>query len=138
MKVCSMTPFNEVRNDTIVLCWSTFISKELIKKVSILFLFSFISIQLSLSNGGIEGTFGHQKTRFSNCMLLSQPWDHLVIFFYWIQHSRIGVNSFFNWDSLHARLDSTMRHGVTRTRSTKRLKHTGHLFRKNLQLKGIC
>ena len=27
-----------------------------------------------------------------------------------------------------------MRHGVTRKRSTKRVKHTGNLFRKNLQL----
>ena len=30
---------------------------------------------------------------------------------------------------------ATTRHGVTRKRSTKRLKHTGNLFRKNLQLK---
>ena len=28
-----------------------------------------------------------------------------------------------------------MRHGITRKRSTKRLQHTGNLFRKNLQLK---
>ena len=27
---------------------------------------------------------------------------------------------------------------VTRKRTTKRLKHTGNLFRKNLQLKGVC
>ena len=33
---------------------------------------------------------------------------------------------FFNWDSLHARLNSH--------RNTKRLKHTGNLFRKNIQL----
>ena len=30
---------------------------------------------------------------------------------------------------------ATMMHGVARKRSTKRLKHTGNLFRKNLQLK---
>ena len=30
---------------------------------------------------------------------------------------------------------ATARHGGTRIRSTKRLKHTGNLFRKNLQLK---
>ena len=30
---------------------------------------------------------------------------------------------------------ATTRHGLTRKRSTKRLKHTGNLFRKNLQLK---
>ena len=33
---------------------------------------------------------------------------------------------------------ATTRHGVTRKGSTKRLKHTGNLFRKNLQLKDIC
>ena len=33
---------------------------------------------------------------------------------------------------------TTRRHGVTRKRSTKRLKHTGNLFRKNLQLKDVC
>ena len=32
----------------------------------------------------------------------------------------------------------TMRYGVTRKRSTKRLRHTGNLFRMNLQLKGVC
>ena len=32
---------------------------------------------------------------------------------------------------------ATIRHGVTRKRSTKRLKHTGNLFRKNLQLKDV-
>ena len=32
---------------------------------------------------------------------------------------------------------ATTRHGVTRKRSTKRLKHTGNLFRKNLQLQGL-
>ena len=33
---------------------------------------------------------------------------------------------------------ATTRHGVTRKRSTKRLKHTGNLIRKNQQLKDIC
>ena len=33
---------------------------------------------------------------------------------------------------------ATTRHGVTRTRSTKRLKPTGNLFRKNLQLISVC
>ena len=30
------------------------------------------------------------------------------------------------------------RHGVTRKRNTKRLKHTGNLFKKNLLIKGVC
>ena len=33
---------------------------------------------------------------------------------------------------------ATTRHGVARKRSTKRLKHTRNLFRKNLQLKDVC
>ena len=43
----------------------------------------------------------------------------------------IGIHSMQGWTA-------TMRHGVTRKRSTKRLKHTGNLFRKNLQLKDVC
>ena len=35
-------------------------------------------------------------------------------------------------------LTACTREGVTRKRSTKRLKHTGNLFRKNLQLKDVC
>ena len=33
---------------------------------------------------------------------------------------------------------ATTRHGVTRKKSTKRLKHTGNLLKKTLQLKGVC
>ena len=35
-------------------------------------------------------------------------------------------------------LAATKRHGVTRKRSTNKLKHTGIPFRKNLQLKSVC
>ena len=46
---------------------------------------------------------------------------------------------FFNWDSLHARQNlATVRHGVTRKRTTKKLKPVGNLFWKNLKLKGVC
>ena len=41
----------------------------------------------------------------------------------------------------HARLNSHYKASgwsVTRKRSTKRLKHTGNLFIKNLQLRGVC
>ena len=34
--------------------------------------------------------------------------------------------------------NATTRHEVTRKRSTKRLKHTGNLFTRNLQLIGVC
>ena len=43
----------------------------------------------------------------------------------------IGIHSMQGWTA-------TTRHGVTRKRSTKRLKHTGNQFRKNLQLNDIC
>ena len=43
----------------------------------------------------------------------------------------IGIHSMQGWTP-------TTRHRVTRKRSTKRLQHTGNLFRKNLQLKDIC
>ena len=32
---------------------------------------------------------------------------------------------------------ATTRHEVTTKKSTKRLKHTGNMFRNNLQLKGV-
>ena len=48
----------------------------------------------------------------------------------------IDIFSFFNCDSMQGRI--TVRHGVARKRSTKRLKHTENLFRKKLQLTGVC
>ena len=44
---------------------------------------------------------------------------------------KIGIHSMQGWAA-------TTRHGVTRKRSTKRLKHTGNLFTKNLQLISVC
>ena len=43
----------------------------------------------------------------------------------------IGIHSMQGWAA-------TTMHGVTRKRSTKRLEHTGNLFRKNLHLKDVC
>ena len=42
----------------------------------------------------------------------------------------IGIHSMQGWTA-------TMRHGFTRKRCTKRLEHTGSLFKKNLQLKDV-
>ena len=53
----------------------------------------------------------------------------LALFFYqFFFFFSIGIHSMRDWTA-------TMRHGVTRKRSTKRLQHTENLFRKNLQLK---
>ena len=41
---------------------------------------------------------------------------------------KIGIHFMQDWTA-------TTRHGVTRKRSARRLKHTGNLFKKNLQLK---
>ena len=40
--------------------------------------------------------------------------------------------------ALKAERTAPTKHGVTRKRSKKRLKHTGNLFRKNLKLKSVC
>ena len=43
----------------------------------------------------------------------------------------IGIHSMQGWTA-------TTGHGITRKRNTKRLRHIGNLFRKNLQLKDVC
>ena len=45
---------------------------------------------------------------------------------------------FFNWDSLHAMLNSRFEAWGYKKRSPIRLKHTGNLLRKNLKLKDVC
>ena len=45
---------------------------------------------------------------------------------------------FLNWDSLHPRLNSHYKAWSYKKKGTKRLKYTGNLFRKNLQLIGVC
>ena len=49
----------------------------------------------------------------------------------------VHVGIFFNWDSLHTRLNSLYKAWSSRKRSTKRLKYTGTLFRRNLLLKDV-
>ena len=44
-----------------------------------------------------------------------------------------SVVTCFNWDSLHASLNSHYE-----AWNYKKKKHTGNLFTKNLQLKGVC
>ena len=45
------------------------------------------------------------------------------------------LDIFLNWDSLYARLNSN--YEVWSYKKKKRLKYTGNLFRKNLQLRGV-
>ena len=56
------------------------------------------------------------------------------------QDNLFWVGQYLFLIGIHSMQGSTVttRHGVTRKRSTKRLKHTGNPFRKNLQLKDIC
>ena len=61
-----------------------------------------------------------------------------LIFFHWYVSFYcfsllflIGIHSIQDWTA-------NARHGFTRKRGTKRLKHTGNPFRKNPQLKGVC
>ena len=50
------------------------------------------------------------------------------------------LGSFFKKTGTHNNQGwaATERHGIIRKKGTKRLKHTGNLFRKNLQLKDVC
>ena len=64
-------------------------------------------------------------------------WDVLGMRYIWVFRKLqsfdiffIGINSTQGWMA-------TMRHGITRKKSRKRLNHTGNLFRKNLHLKGV-
>ena len=45
---------------------------------------------------------------------------------------------FLNWDSLHARLNSHYKAWGYKKKKHKKMKHTENLFRKILQLIGIC
>ena len=45
---------------------------------------------------------------------------------------------FLNWDSPHARMDQPQQGMELQEKETKEIRHTGNLFRKNLQLKDIC
>ena len=44
----------------------------------------------------------------------------------------------FDWDSLHARLSSHYEEWSYKKKKPKTLKHTGSLFRKDIQLKDDC
>ena len=54
-----------------------------------------------------------------------------LITFIFLLFFLIGIYLMQGWTT-------TTRHEVTRKRNTKRLKHTGNLFRKNLLLIGVC
>ena len=68
-------------------------------------------------------------------------WYHkdLIICFLVQNHFKFFTCNFFKKIGIHAMQcwTATMRHGVTRKRSSKRLKHTQNLFRKNLQSKDV-
>ena len=72
----------------------------------------------------------------------------LKLILHWFQTNRISLNvdktteiaQFFKKTGIHSMQGWTAikRHEASRKRSTKRLKHTGNLFRKSLQLKDVC
>ena len=66
-----------------------------------------------------------EKPNSENFIIAPTTSDEINYFF------KIGIHSMKGWIA-------TMRHGFTRQKSTKRLQHTGNLFRKNLQLKDVC
>ena len=81
------------------------------KKIYLVYLFKVVT-KLTL--------FSNVSAQISNFKLSNQ------IFFF-----KIGIHSMQGWTA-------TTRYGVTRKRTTKRLKHTGNLFRKTPQPTGVC
>ena len=55
-------------------------------------------------------------------------YDHDLLIY--LSYFSIRIYSMQGWTA-------TTRHGVTRKRNTKRIRHTGSQFRKNLQLKDV-
>ena len=80
--------------------------------------------------------FIYQETEFLEIWDLLKHKTININFHYRTNWEKINNEIFFslNWDSW----TTTTRHGITRKRNTKRLKRTGNLFRKNLQLKDVC
>ena len=74
------------------------------------------------NNHKLSEDIGNTATRFFECLYSST--GSTISFL-------IGIHSMQGWTA-------TTRHGVTRKRSIKRLQPTGNLFRKNLQLVGVC
>ena len=86
------------------------------------------------------------------CYELTLPWRRSLSYrnhflcnsLDWLLHNKDlcheRVKGFFFLIGIHSKQGwtATRRHEVTRKRNTKRLRHTGKLFRKNLQLKDVC
>ena len=63
--------------------------------------------------------------------MITRKMMHRICYgFYW-SFVLIGIHTMQGWTA-------TTRHGITRKKNTKRLRHTGNLIRKNLQLKDVC
>ena len=115
--------YNSIMRTCTQSSWSSR-SNKLVKSCNQKFDLRVLFITLLHAFGHVQGTYACHSTPLlkgpAKCSILGP-----MVFF-------------FNWDSLHASLNSHTRHGVTRKRKTKRLSHTGNLFRKNLQLKDVC
>ena len=81
-----------------------------------------------LSRGSEYGIVIYTKFIHSSKCLIMAPYASIMPEY---ASFLIEIHSMQDWTA-------TTGHGVTRKGSIKRLKHTGNLFRKNLQLTGIC
>ena len=68
----------------------------------------------------------HEQMKFLQ-NIQKTVWGQTFLLFFFL----IGIYSMPGWTA-------TTRHWVARKTTTKRLKHTENLFRKNLQLKDVC
>ena len=81
------------------------------------------NLQISDTIDGNEN-MNHQEDTLKYNFFVYLPF---FFFFFFL----IGIHFMQGWTT-------TSRHGVKRKRNTKRFKQTWNLFRKNLQLKGVC
>ena len=81
----------------------------------------------------------NSKTQIFECLVKqSSDLDVCSIDRVLYRENFLGKNIFFNWDSLHARLNGHCKAwSYKKRKNTKILRHTGNLFRKNLQLKNV-
>ena len=135
IKNVSPGPILEVKKSALIKDWKVLLQIKLLHKTR-----RGVDKQLWFKKqlGDLEGQHQGNFTFFTlNWYQYSPCTWHIRIFFKNFNNEviilflKIGIHSVQGWTP-------TARHGVTRKRNTKRLRHTGNLFRKNLQLKDFC
>ena len=111
-------------------------TKVFIQNLAIIFYRNFLYILFRILPIFIFYCFVFSAIIFLTCIFVNllHVFRNIVNLFYMLTLTNIfltGIYSMLGWTA-------TARHVGTRKRNTKRLKHTGNYFKKNLQLIGVC